>query len=189
MSKFHKMQMNTNLLYMTIWFFGLSLALVLLPLPMNEWIDGPATDWVSFSIMLIGVLGAVICLVVRYFKKDLSLFVLYAYIIYVIVTMLLVIVDFGSGWAVTSLIVGLVLHGITLTSMALYGFFVLRKQKKYVLCAYLLSSIWIQLFFTVDASIIFYPEIHQSLPLYSLIGYVLSWVAIQMTYHMSRQPH
>lgn len=170
----------------TLWFFGLSFALVLLPQSIGNLTGGLTTDWVSFSILLIGIITPVLYLVILTYKKMIKAVILFPVIIYLVITVTLSIVDFGSGWGGVVMIVGSGIQGIGLISVIFYGMLILRREKAYVLLAYLLMIVILNFGYVIDSAIIFYPEAYASLPIYSLISYILCWVILNILYRLEQ---
>ena len=185
-----KLPLSSKFLFrFTIWFFGLAFALVLLPQPLGQWLGGLSTDWISFSIVTVGVLSPVIYLFILMINQRISKTVLFPVIILMTMTMVLSLVDFGSGWGGMVIFIGLIIQGIAFISVILYSILILHKEKLYFIEAYLLMIVILNIGFVVDAAIIFYPEAYPTLPIYSLISYVLSWIIINIAYRYELNKH
>ncbi len=178
---------NKYLFYMSIWFFGLSLSLVLLPMPIGQLFGGLSTDWVSFSIILIGMIAPLIYLAVLSMRKKLKPIILLPIFFYDAFTIVLTMINIGRGWGGVVMLIGSILQGAALIWVLLYGLLFLFREKKYELFTQLMVIVFLNFGFMIDAVIIFYPEAYQTLPLYSLISYVLSWVLIHIGFYLSRQ--
>lgn len=176
--------LNKFLFYITLWFYGLAFALILLPKPIGDFLGGLAIDWISFTILLIGILAPYVFLLVKLLKQQFRWSIYLPLLFYLLMTFILSTIDFGAGWGVKYMLIGSIFQSIVLVAVLLFGWFVLRKEKAYLWFAYLLVIVILNIGYVIDTAIIFYPEAYHTIPIYSLISYVLSWVLLHAIYHI-----
>lgn len=177
---------NTYTVYMTTWFIGLALALVVLPPLLDQLFGGLSTDWITFIIELIGISFPLGYMFFLASLKRIPVILLFSLCVYFLITILLVTIDFGIGWGANAMWVGSIIQVLAFISFLAYGVLVLLKAKAYIIFSYLMIIVILNVGFVIDSAIVFYPEAYQSVPIYSLISYVVSWVLIQASYRMKQ---
>ena len=179
--------MNKQLFYFSLWFFSLTLALVILPQPLDQLFGGFSTDWISIVIMLLGIIVSVSYMTFKQLKKHTYQVIIFPLIIYSLISVVIAMVDFGPGWGSKVMLLGVIIQLISLIVVIIFSIFAYLKQKAYQNFAELLIVILLHMGFVFDSAIIFYPEVYQSVPIFSLISYILSVSFIHIAYRMSEQ--
>lgn len=177
--------LNRRLCYFSLWFFGLTLAYVFLPNLIGQLFGSLSTDWVSIAIILIGIIAAIIYMGVLSFKHDMYQRIIFPILIFALISLMIALVDFGEGWGRYMMLIGAIIQSMGLLCVVLYGIFVLSRQKAYQLFAEMVIIVLLHAGFTFDAAIIFYPEVYQAVPIFSIISYVLSIGLIHIAYRMT----